>query len=67
MNDLLHFRREYDRLCVVPGDRGHAGGGFVNFAAVVDAAAGQNDCDLLAENVEKMNWKLSWNLLYFLI
>ncbi len=47
---LIHCRSEDYRFGVVSRDSGHAGGGFVDFAAVVNAATGQNYCDLLAEN-----------------
>ena len=49
MFNLIHFRSEDDRFSVVSGDCGHAGGGFVDLAAVVNAAAGKNNGHLLAE------------------
>jgi hypothetical protein len=47
---LIHFRSEDYRFGVVSRDSGHAGGGFVDFAAVVNATTRQNYCDLLAED-----------------
>jgi hypothetical protein len=56
---LIHFRSENYRLGVVSRDSGHAGGGFVDFAAVVNTTTRQNYCDLLAEN-EQNEKSLIW-------
>ncbi len=52
---LIHFRSEDYRFGVVSRDSGHAGGGLVDFTAVVNSATGQNNRDLLTENGKMKN------------